>query len=154
MTAEADLPPTSAVEEPARAAGTAPGARIAASRGWRAAALGLALAAIALPTLTACASSPGRPGDQGATTSAACSTLGAALSDGPDPAADPVGYAEAQIKPLRAIETSDQALRAAIRDLAAAYAQVFASNGASTAAGQAVTAAARKVNAICPGTAP
>jgi hypothetical protein len=154
MTAEADLPPSSAVGEPIRAAGRAPGARIAAScHGWRAAALGIALAALALPILTACGSSPGRPGAQGATTSAACSTLGADLSDGPDPAADPVGYAEAQIEPLRAIQTSDQALRTAIRDLAAAYARVFASNGASTAAGKAVTTAVRRVNAICPGTA-
>jgi hypothetical protein len=38
--------------------------------------------------------------------------------------------------------------------LAAAYPRVFASNGASSAAGKAVTAAAARVNAICPGTAP
>jgi hypothetical protein len=38
--------------------------------------------------------------------------------------------------------------------LAAAYTRVFASNGASSAAGKAATAAAARVNAICPGTAP
>jgi hypothetical protein len=156
MTAEADLT-SSAVRELARVADRAPGARTMARvsgwRGFRAAGLGIAVAALVLPMLTACGSPTGRPGGQGATTSAACSTVGAVLSDGPDPAADPVGYAEAQIEPLRAIHPSDQALRAAIRDLAAAYARVFASNGTSSAAGQAVTAAAGKVNAICPGTA-
>jgi hypothetical protein len=153
MTAEADLPPSSAVREPARAARVARGARALSCRGRRAAGLGIALAALALPMLTACGSSSARPAAQGATTSAACSALGAALSDGPDPAADPVGYAEAQIKPLRAIQTSDQALRAAIRSLADAYARVFASNGASSSAGKAVTAAVSRVNAICPGAA-
>jgi hypothetical protein len=154
MTAESHLPPSSAVRQPAQAGGMTSGARGAAGRrGLRAAGLGIVLAALALPMLTACGSSPGHPGAQRATTSAACTTLGAALSDGPDPAADPVGYAEAQIKPLRAIQTSDQALRAAIRELAAAYARVFASNGASSAAGKAVTAAVRRVNAICPGAA-
>jgi hypothetical protein len=123
-------------------------------RGLRAAGVGVAVAALALLTLAACGSSSGRPGFPGATISAACSAVGAALSDGPDPAADPVGYAEAQIKPLGAIQTSDPALRIAIRDLAGAYARVFVSNGASSAAGKAVTAAVSRVNAFCPGTAP
>lgn len=158
MTAEADLLSSSAVREPTRSAGFAPGARITARiapccRGLRAAGLGIALAALAPAMLTACGSSSGRPGGHGATISAACTAVGAALSDGPDPVADPVGYAEAQIAPLRAIQTSDRALRAAIRDLAGAYAQVFASNGASSSAEGAVTAAARRVNAICTGTA-
>jgi hypothetical protein len=158
MTADADLPPSSALPEPTRAAGFATGPRSTARRarscrGVRAAAVGVVLATLAVSMLTACGSSSGRPGRQGDTVSAACTALGAALSDGPDPAADPVGYAEAQIKPLGAIQTSDQALRVAIRDLAAAYAQVFASNGTSSAAGRAVTAAASRVNAICPGTA-
>jgi hypothetical protein len=152
MTAEADLRLPWAVPEPGGAAGTAPGARIAGRcRGWRAAALGTALVALALPMLTACGSSSGRPSAQGATPSAACTAVAAALSDGPDPGDDPVGYAEAQIGPLRAIQTSDQALRAAIRNLAAAYAQVFASNGTSSAASKAVAAAAVRVNTICPG---
>jgi hypothetical protein len=160
MPAEAHPPPSSAVREPARAAGMAPGARLTgrvdpSRHGLRAAGLGISLAALALPMLVACgSSSSGQPGAQGATTSAACATLGAALSDGPDPAADPVGYAEAQLKPLRAIQTSDHGLAAAIRDLAAAYARVFATNGTSAAAGKAVTAAVGRVNAICPGSAP
>jgi hypothetical protein len=121
--------------------------------GRRAAGLGIALVALAVPILTACGSGPARSAASGVSVSATCTALSAALSDGPDPDADPVGYAEAQIKPLGAIQTSDQALRVAIRDLAAAYAQVFASNGTSSAAGKAVTAAASRVNAICPGTA-
>jgi hypothetical protein len=85
-------------------------------------------------------------------TEAACQQVSAVLSDGPDPGADPVGYAEAQIIPLRQISTSGQALRAAIRQLADAYQEFFASNGASQAK-QAVAVAAGKVDAICPGAA-
>ena len=36
------------------------------------------------------------------------------LSNGPDPDADPVGYAQAQILPLREIDTSDANLHQAI----------------------------------------
>ena len=74
------------------------------------------------------------------------------LSDGPDPGADPVGYAFAQILPLRQIHTSDSALQAAIDDLAGAYQEFYGSNGDKVAA-KAVTTASDKVNAICPGAA-
>jgi hypothetical protein len=104
--------------------------------------------------LTACGSgSANAPASASSAISAACTEVGAALSDGPDPAADPVGYAEAQIKPLHAIKTSDPALRAAIADLATAYAGVFDSNGSNAAAKKAVATASKKVNAICPGAA-
>jgi hypothetical protein len=72
------------------------------------------------------------------------------LSDGPDPSSDPVGYAIAQVKPLRQIQSSDQALRATIDDLASAYERVVTTNG-SAAAKQAVSVASDKVDAICPG---
>lgn len=75
------------------------------------------------------------------------------LSDGPDPGADPVGYAEAQILPLRQVHTSDGQLRAAINGLDAAYQQMFSTNGAA-AARRAVTKASDRTNAICPGAAP
>jgi hypothetical protein len=157
MPAAAELPPSSDAPPATRAAGlpSAPVTSGAADRhrGWRAAGLAAALMVLTVPILTACGSSPARAGTAGASISATCTAVGAALSDGPDPDADPVGYAEAQIKPLRAIQTSDQALRAAVRELAAAYAEVFASHGASGVAGKAVTAAAAKVNAICPGAA-
>jgi hypothetical protein len=154
MRAEAGLSPSPPAGAPARLAGATPPARCRPGRGRiRAAGLGVALAVLAIPVLTACGSASGGASADGAALSAACNKVGAALSDGPDPQADPVGYAEAQIKPLRAIQTSDHPLRAAIRDLAAAYALVFASNGA-TAASEAVTAAAGRVNAICPAAAP
>jgi uncharacterized heparinase superfamily protein len=84
---------------------------------------------------------------------AACTQVSAVLSDGPDPAADPVGYAEAQILPLRQIRTSDTQLRAAISKLAGAYRAFFASNGSSSTAKLAVTTASKRINSFCPGAA-
>jgi hypothetical protein len=78
--------------------------------------------------------------------------VSAVLSDGPDPGADPVGYAFAQILPLRQIHTSDRTLHAAIDDLATAYQEFYSSNG-DKAAAKAVSKASDKVNAICPGAA-
>jgi hypothetical protein len=78
--------------------------------------------------------------------------VSAVLGNGPDPGADPVGYAEAQILPLRQIKTSDKDLKRAIDDLASAYQQFFRTNGGS-AATHAVSRAAANVNAICPGAA-
>lgn len=106
---------------------------------------GLALAL----ALTACGSSPA----SAAATKKACEQIGAVLSDGPDPDADPAGYAEAQILPLSQIHAPGQRLRNALRQLDAAYRQVFASNGASADATRAVAAATRQVSKICPGTA-
>ncbi len=100
--------------------------------------------------LTACG---GSSSSSAAATKKACQQVGAVLSDGPDPDADPAGYAEAQILPLSQIHAPDRRLRAAIGQLDAAYKQVFASNGASTAATRAVASASKKVNSICPGAA-
>ncbi len=82
-----------------------------------------------------------------------CQQVSAVLSDGPDPGADPVGYAEAQILPLRQIRAPDQALREAISGLADAYQQFFASNGTSSNGREAVAVASRKVDSLCPGAA-
>jgi hypothetical protein len=79
-----------------------------------------------------------------------CQSVSAVLSDGPDPDADPVGYAEAQILPLRQIHTSDKSLQDAIDALASAYQQFFSSNG-SAASSAAVKRSAARVDAICPG---
>jgi hypothetical protein len=84
---------------------------------------------------------------------ATCTKVGAVLSDGPDPDADPVGYAEAQILPLGQIRTADAQLRAAISKLAGAYRAFFASNGSSSAAKVAVAAASKRINSFCPGAA-
>jgi hypothetical protein len=129
-----------------------PASRPARQRLIRTAAFALALGLGAAPLLAACSSAPAHAaGSPSSALSAACAHAGAALSDGPDPDADPVGYAEAQIKPLRAITTSDHALRTALSDLATAYAKVFDADGKNAAAAKAVVAASKKLNAICPG---
>ena len=104
----------------------------------------------------ACSSSAHSTATASASTTAienACEQVSAALSDGPDPDADPVGYAEAQILPLRQISAPDQALRAAVSQLADAYQKFFASNGKSSNAKEDVAVASRKLNSICPGAA-
>jgi len=153
MTSEPDFSPTlTGCLVPAGSGRSA--RRPARQPGTRTAALTLALALGAAPLIAACSSAPAHAaGSPSSALSAPCAKLGGVLADGPDPQADPVGYAEAQIEPLRAITTSDPALRAAISDLATAYAKVFESNGKNAAAAKAVAAASRKVNAICPGTA-
>ncbi len=79
-----------------------------------------------------------------------CKQVEAALSDGPDPEADPVGHAQAQILPLHEIHTTDGALHQAIDRLAAAY-QSFSSTDGSSAAKRAVSAASETVEHLCPG---
>jgi hypothetical protein len=129
-----------------------PGRRLAAHAAGRASGLVVASLAAAL-LLAACGGGSGRAPTALPAASAACAQISAALSDGPDPGADPVGYAEAQIKPLQAIKTGNTSLRAAISHLASAYAAVYDTDGKSAAAAKAVKAASQKVNTICPGAA-
>jgi cytochrome c556 len=111
--------------------------------------------------LAACGGSAGHPAApttrQGAATQAAtaqaCRQIGAVLADGPDPDADPAGYAEAQILPLRQVPIADSSLKTAVGQLDRAYQRLFSSAGKSRAAAQAVAAASKQVNAICPGAA-
>jgi hypothetical protein len=115
----------------------------------------LALALLGLSALLGACASPvpaSRPASAAAVR-ATCTQVSAVLSDGPDPDADPVGYAEAQILPLGQIRTSDAQLRAAIGKLASAYQAFFDSNGSSSAAKLAVAAASKRVNSLCPGAA-
>ncbi len=79
-----------------------------------------------------------------------CKQVEAALSDGPDPEADPVGHAQAQILPLREIHTGDETLHQAIDTLAAAY-QSFVSTNGSAAAKSAVSVASKTIEHLCPG---
>ncbi len=81
-----------------------------------------------------------------------CRHVQAVLGNGPEPQADPVGYAQAQVLPLRQVQTSDKGLREAIDQLASAYESFVASNG-SRSSKSAVDVAVDKVNAICPGVA-
>ena len=111
---------------------------------------GLALSLVVLPAC-ACSSSSSHPAASAAISG--CQRVSAVLSDGPDPDADPVGYAEAQILPLRGISVSDQALRTAITQLADAYQQFFDTNGKNSSAKEAVAVASKKLDSICPGAA-
>jgi predicted component of type VI protein secretion system len=110
----------------------------------------LALALALLVLLAACGSS------SKATTSGAqvekqtCQQIEAALSDGPDPGADPVGHAQAQVLPLRQIHTTDAKLHRAIDTLASAYQAFSTSNGADSAK-SAVSAATKTIEGLCPG---
>jgi hypothetical protein len=82
-----------------------------------------------------------------------CQQVSAVLSDGPDPGADPVGYAEAQILPLRQIHAADARLGRAITALADAYRSFSASDGGSRTAKNAVAVASKRINGFCPGAA-
>jgi hypothetical protein len=107
--------------------------------------------AIMLP-VSACSASAGTSASgTSAAASETCQQVSAALSDGPDPGTDPVGYAEAQILPLRQIRTSDPALGKAIDTLADAYSGYFAANGTGKTARAALTTAINRVNSLCPG---
>jgi hypothetical protein len=83
-----------------------------------------------------------------------CTAVADVLSDGPDPTADPVGYAQAQVLPLRQLKVTDAPLRAAVTALADAYQAYSTSTGsANTAAAVQASKAEAAVNAICPGAA-
>jgi hypothetical protein len=94
-------------------------------------------------------------GTSGATSSKAsakhtCQVVAATLSDGPDPDADPVGYALAQVLPLRQITTSDEPLKKSIDRLSSAYETFYKDNG-TKAAKKIVATAAKSLNTYCPG---
>jgi hypothetical protein len=78
-----------------------------------------------------------------------CTAVADVLADGPDPDADAVGYAQAQVLPLRQLKVGDAALHSDVLALAAAF-QAFGSGGGSAAA---VTKAENSVNSVCPGAA-
>jgi hypothetical protein len=108
------------------------------------------VAALAMVVLLAACGSSKPPLSSAQVKQQACDQVEAALSDGPDPEADPVGHAQAQILPLRAIHTVDGALHQAIDTLAAAY-QSFSSSNGSSHAKSAVSAAGKTIERLCPG---
>jgi hypothetical protein len=80
-----------------------------------------------------------------------CTSVVDVLADGPDPDADPVGYAQAQVLPLRQLTISDAALHSAVMSLASAYEKYSTSSGSTRAAdAHVVTKAENEVNKICP----
>lgn len=129
-----------------RATGSLDGGRIVSRSRTRA----LTLVVVAIPIWTACGSG-GAPA-QSKAPAALCSQVAAVLSDGPDPGADPVGYALAQVRPLRQIDTSsDTSLQVAVDDLAAAYQNFSAHNGKTSSAQHALNRAVKSVDTLCPG---
>jgi hypothetical protein len=80
-----------------------------------------------------------------------CQQVSDVLSNGPDPGSDPIGYAQAQILPLKQIHASDQTLGQAIGTLASAYDSYIAAKGTGKAAKSALTAAINRINSLCPG---
>lgn len=80
---------------------------------------------------------------------ASCQAVTAALANGPDPDADPVGYAEAQVLPLQNIDTSDAGLHTAILQLSSAYQSFYKDNG-SASSKKLVGAAEKNVDHYCP----
>jgi hypothetical protein len=80
-----------------------------------------------------------------------CTSVADVLSDGPDPGTDPVGYAQAQVLPLRQLTISDATLHRAVLTLASAY-ETFSTSSSSARAtsAAAVTKAENEVNKICP----
>jgi hypothetical protein len=112
------------------------------------------LLAPGLLVLAGCGSSSsgGTPAAVTLPTPSICTQIGGVLGDGPDPDADPVGYAEAQINPLAAIHASNPTLQHALTALDAAFRREYTDN-ASKASKAAVLRAQRQVNGLCPGVA-
>ena len=122
------------------------------SGGLRRRAAPLAAVLAALPVLAACRSSTPASG-QTATKAPAqvCQQLLAVLSDGPDPSADPVGYALTQEQPLGQIHTSDHSLAETISSLISADRALVHSNGSDHMATTSIRADDADLNKACPG---
>ncbi len=119
-------------------------------RRWPAAPAVAAATALALAVLlAACGSSSTSAPTSAQVKKETCKQVEAVLSDGPEPEADPVGYAQAQVLPLRQIDTTDAKLHQAIDTLAAAYQAFSSSDGASSKS--TVSAARKTIERLCPG---
>lgn len=79
-----------------------------------------------------------------------CTSVADVLANGPDSGADPVGYAEAQVLPLRQLTINDASLHRAVLALASAYETYSTSSTTRAASAAAVTKAENEVNKICP----
>ena len=118
----------------------------------------LALAVAAVPHVAACGSTSSTAAVSASLLGSAkqqqCTSVADVLSDGPDPGADPVGYAQAQVLPLRQLKITDPPLSKAVKTLASAYEAYATGTGAAkAAAAPQVSKAEGAVNAICPGAA-
>jgi len=107
-----------------------------------------ALSALALTlSATGCGSTASHPT---ASINSPCTQVAAVLSNGPDPGADPVGYAAAQVLPLRELKLAAGRVKTDALVLAAAYSQFSTTHG-SAAAKRQVAAASHDLDAVCPG---
>jgi hypothetical protein len=79
----------------------------------------------------------------------ACNKVSAVLADGPNPKADPIGYAEAQMGPLLLVHAPTKALRSALEDLSAAYVQYFTTNG-DAASKRILSRTTEQLTDVCP----
>jgi hypothetical protein len=116
----------------------------------------LALAAATSATAAACSSSSSSTASAGATASARsqdCLALTDVLANGPDSTADSVGYAQAQILPLKQLKLDESAVQSAVSRLDAAFTAFVGAkdSSAQTQAAVQVTSAENAVNALCPG---
>jgi hypothetical protein len=111
-----------------------------------------AIVMLALATMISACGSSAHPAKTAAAAPAAestCELVGDALSDGPDPDSDPVGYAEAQIQPLRQIHAASPTLAQAITTLAGAYSSFYTANGTGPAKAT-LNTAIKRINSLCP----
>jgi ABC-type phosphate transport system substrate-binding protein len=107
--------------------------------------------------LAACSSgSSGSSASGGAALAPAalCEQLNGVFSDGPDPDADPVGYALSQILPLRGVHSSDHTVTTTLDALIAADQDLVQSNGSDKAAATTIKKSDHAINQACPGVAP
>ncbi len=124
--------------------------------------LALGALALAVPLWSACNSDGGgNGGGHGSAIpkapSTVCAQLLAVFSDGPDPDADPVGYALSQIKPLGEVRSSAHSAQptlTTIRTLIAADKALVGSKGSDHSATVTIKKADDRVNDACPGVAP
>lgn len=125
--------------------------RMACQHGRTLALTALMALALTLPVSACSSGTAAKPAATGPTAAQqACQQVGDVLANGPDPDADPVGHAEAQILPLRQIRTSEATIGTAIAGLADAYSGYLAANGESKAATATLTTAISKINSLCP----
>jgi hypothetical protein len=117
--------------------------------------MALASVAVAVPLWVACGtSSPSGAAVRSAhAPTAVCNKILAVLSDGPDPDADPVGYALSQILPLGQIHTTDHSVSTTLQSLIKADKALVKSKGSDKAAKTGIKKADKSLNKACPGVA-
>jgi hypothetical protein len=115
----------------------------------------IASVAVAAPLWAACGAgaSGGGAAASAQAPAALCQKLLAVFSDGPDPDADPVGYALSQIRPLGEIHTADHSVSTTLTKLIAADRALVSAEGSDHAATVAIKKAESALNTDCPGVA-